>query len=121
MNETGIFEIQNNQTYALISFRGHLDAGVVLKARPVVLESVPDTCANFVLDLAGVDFLDSHGVGLFVSLLKRAHRNRGRVVIAGAEGQPASVLHMVGFNGALIAYCNNIGEAKEIFAENNGE
>ena len=120
MSDTNLFEIQNTPDFALIRFHGFLDASTVSKARPALLESIPGTCANFLLDLGTVDFLDSHGVGLFVSLLKRAHQNRGRIVIAGAEGQPSSVLHMVGFNGALVAYCENVSKAKELFAEKNG-
>ena len=112
-----LFEIQNTPDYALIRFSGFVDASTVAQARPVVQAQVPATCANFVVDLTGVDFLDSHGVGLFVSLLKRAHLNRGRVIIAGAEGQPSSVLQMVGFNGDLVAYCKNTEDAKAFLAQ----
>lgn len=117
MSDTSLFEIQNTPAFALIRFRGFLDASTVQQARPALLESIPASCANFLLDLGEVDFLDSHGAGLFVSLLKRAHQNRGRIVISGAEGQPSSVLRMVGFNGALVAYCENIGAAKKLFTE----
>ena len=111
-----LFEIQHTPKFALIRFAGYVDASVILQARPVLQSSVPVTCPNFVVDLAQVDFLDSHGVGFFVTLLKRAHQNRGKVVIAGADGQPSSVLQMVGFNGALIAYCNNMADAENLFA-----
>ncbi len=114
---TSLFEIKNTPDFALIRFTGFVDASTVLQARPVVQSQVPASCANFVVDLSGVDFLDSHGVGLFVSLLKRAHLNRGKVVIAGAEGQPSSVLQMVGFNGALVAYCKTAEDAKAYLAQ----
>lgn len=117
MTETGFFEIQAAPQYALITFRGELDANAVLQARPALLEKIPPACPNFIIDLTSVDFLDSHGVGLFVSLLKRAHQNHGRIAIAGAQGQPSSVLHMVGFNGALVSYCTNASEAKALFAQ----
>lgn len=110
--EKSFFEIRNTPDFALIRFTGFVDASVVAQARPFVQQQIPARCANFVVDLTGVDFLDSHGVGLFVSLLKRAHLNKGKVVIAGAEGQPSSVLQMVGFNGELVGYCKSTDDAK---------
>ena len=71
----------------------------------------PGRTAHIIVDLQRVAFLDSHGVGLFVSLLKRCHRNQGRLFVAGATGQPASVLKMVGLNASLVTYCNSGDEA----------
>ncbi|MBI1216511.1 MAG: STAS domain-containing protein [Alphaproteobacteria bacterium] len=106
--------VHNEDDYVLISFSGFIDASVVQMARPVLLEKVPPTCGHIIIDLAGVDFLDSHGVGLFVSLLKRAHANRGHLYFAGADGQPASVLRMVGFsNGDLVSYSADAKEAAQ--------
>ncbi|HYD18127.1 MAG TPA: STAS domain-containing protein [Patescibacteria group bacterium] len=116
MSITSRFEVKNTPLYALIKFIGFVDASTVLSARPALQQEAPPSCVNFVVDLSEADFLDSHGVGLFVSLLKRAHANRGRIVFAGATGQPESVLQMVGFNGELVTYVESLAAAEELLA-----
>lgn len=106
-----IFEIQQRTGYVLLRFFGFIDASIVEQIKPSLIEKIPSTCGNIVIDLQRVDFLDSHGVGLFVSLLKRAHKNGGRICFAAADGQPASVLNMVGFNSHLVTYCKDTNEA----------
>lgn len=108
---TQYYELQNKPAHSLLVFAGDLDAETVENIRPVLQAQLPDTCANIIVDLQRVDFLDSHGVGLFVSLLKRCHRNHGRLFVAGATGQPASVLKMVGLNASLVTYCSSRDEA----------
>lgn len=116
MSITSRFEISNTPAFALIKFIGFVDASTVQQARPVLQKEAPPSCVNFVVDLSEADFLDSHGVGLFVSLLKRAHANRGRIIFAGAGGQPASVLQMVGFNGELVTYVDSLAAAEQSLA-----
>lgn len=112
MSINSTYDIENRENYALIRFSGFVDASTVVQARPVLQSKVPATAKNFIIDLAAADFLDSHGVGLFVSLLKRAHANRGHIIFAGAEGQPLSVLQMVGFNGELVQYLDTLAAAE---------
>ena len=106
------FEVQNKPEYSVIRFYGFVDAGSVEHARPIIAAKIPTYCANIVIDLANVEFLDSHGIGFFVSLLKRAHAQKGRLIFVGAAAQPASVLNMVGFSSSLITYCENVEQAE---------
>jgi anti-anti-sigma factor len=112
MSMNSRYEIENRESYALIRFSGFVDASTVVQARPVLQSQVPATAKNFIVDLAAADFLDSHGVGLFVTLLKRAHANHGYIIFAGAGGQPLSVLQMVGFNGELVQYVDDLAIAE---------
>ncbi len=113
MSITSEYQIENRDRYALIRFSGFVDASTVVKARPVLQQNVPAAVKNFIVDLSAADFLDSHGVGLFVSLLKRAHANRGHIIFAGACAQPLSVLQMVGFNGELVQYFESVQAAEQ--------
>lgn len=112
MTTTGnIFELNLRRHYAVVRFYGFIDAATVEMIKPALHAQLPEACANIVVDLEKADFLDSHGVGLFVSLLKRAHRLGGKMFIGGIEGQPASVLQMVGFNNTLVTYCPSAQDA----------
>jgi anti-sigma B factor antagonist len=113
------FHIRTEPQHAVITFTGYVDASSVEEAKPALQRLVPVACPNIIVDLAGVEFLDSHGVGLFVSLLKRAHANNGKLYFAGAGGQPASVLSMVGFTGSSITYCKTAGEAEGLLQKTN--
>ncbi len=106
-----MFEIQVRPQYALLRLGGFVDAAAAEQIKPVLQHQLPAGIGNIIVDLTGVEFLDSHGVGLFVSLLKRAHMNNGRLVLAGAAGQPGAVLQMVGFNGALVVYTRSMEDA----------
>ena len=88
----------------LIRFSSDLDAGTVPECRSLIDTTLDDTDTSFIVDISKVIFIDSHGVGLFVSLLKKAHNRNGRLTFRGAQEQPLSVLKMVGFNNDLVEY-----------------
>ncbi len=113
---TQAYELQNRATYSQLVFAGDLDAATVEHIKPTLQAQLPAECAQIIIDLEKVSFIDSHGVGLFVSLLKRVHRRGGRLLIAGAAGQPAAVLKMVGLNGALVSYCPGRQTAVQLLA-----
>lgn len=116
MTTPQMFQLQQGGDQAVITFRGQMDAATVQQIKPALQQALSVDAARIIVDLSKVEFLDSHGVGLFVSLLKRAHMNRGRLILAGADGQPAAVLLMVGFNGELVSYCKTVAEAQQLLA-----
>lgn len=103
--KTQHYELQNRPDYSLLCFAGDLDAHSVEIMRDGLQSQLHGQCRNVVIDLYNVTFIDSHGVGLFVSLLKRVKANNGRLYISGADGQPAAVLRMVGLGPQLVTYC----------------
>ena len=111
MTTDNILEVQNLPQFSIIRFFDVVDADIVEKARIVIDAKIPSNCPNIIIDLEKVEFLDSHGVGLFASLLKKVHHNNGLLVFAGATAQPISVLNIVGFNGSLVTYCENLQHA----------
>ncbi|MBU6475652.1 MAG: STAS domain-containing protein [Alphaproteobacteria bacterium] len=116
MNISNRIEIENSASSSVIRFFGFIDAAVTEEARGVIAAKIPEDCRNVIVDLAKVEFLDSHGVGMFVSLLKKAHKNGGRLFFIAAEGQPAAVLNIVGFNSTLVTYCQTLQQARALAA-----
>ncbi len=109
-------EINNTPQCSVIHLAGYVDAATVEKIKPMVNAELPEGCTQLIIDLENVDFLDSHGVGFFVSLLKRVNAKLGKFFFSGAKDQPASVLSMVGFNSSIVTYCENVEQAKEIIS-----
>lgn len=116
MNVKSVLEIENHTEYSVVRFFGFVDAATVESIKPVVSEKLSKDCPAIIVDLTRVDFIDSHGVGFFVSLLKKVHSRRGRLIFVGAIDQPASVLNMVGFNTALVTYCDDMQKSLSYIA-----
>lgn len=109
-----MLSIENHPGFSILHFFGTIEAATVEDMKPQIKDQMPETARSIVADLQNVDFLDSHGVGLFVSLLKKAHARGGRLVFVGACDQPASVLGMVGFNNDLVTYCDDLQRAQSV-------
>lgn len=114
MNISSSLEIQKEDGLVILRFSGFIDAATAENARKTAATKISADCTNIIIDLTRVDFLDSHGVGFFVSLLKRAHASKGRLFFVGAGGQPAAVLNMVGFNEILVHYCTTMEQAEAL-------
>lgn len=103
--EHSTVHLENIEGLPVLKFAGDIDAAFVREMRPRLEQQLSTSLKpGYILDLSGVHFLDSHGIGFFVSLLKRAHAARGRLGIVGAKDQPLSVLNMVGLNSDLVKY-----------------
>jgi anti-sigma B factor antagonist len=70
-----------------------LDASVAPAFRQAVLRLVEGGDTRLVLDLAGLEFLDSSGLGAMVSILK-ALGSRGALGVAGAQGAVLSLFQL---------------------------
>jgi len=64
----------------------------------------PDAAANLILDMSGVSFLDSAGVGALVSLFVN-RRNQGKVLaLAALPAQANAVVRVAGLHNMLPLY-----------------
>ncbi len=52
------------------------------------IDDLAEANEDVVLDLAGVDFIDSHGVGVIVSLIRRLRLKGLALKVRGLHGQP---------------------------------
>ena len=53
-------------------------------------------CKNLILDLSGVDFMDSSGIGVVLGRYKKLSKTGGRICISGCSGHMEKVLGMAG-------------------------
>jgi anti-anti-sigma factor len=52
-------------------------------------------CIHVIIDLAGVDRVDSTGVGILASIYTSAHRRGGRVFVVNADARARDVLSIM--------------------------
>jgi anti-sigma B factor antagonist len=69
--------------WAVVAVTGELELGTAPRLRQQVVSLVGDGKARIVLDLSGVEFVDSIGLGVIVSALKRVRAHGGDLVVAG--------------------------------------
>ena len=70
-----------------------LDASVAPAFRQAVLQLVEGGDTRLVLDLSGLEFLDSSGLGAMVSILK-ALGSRGGLAVCGLQGSVLSLFKL---------------------------
>ena len=114
MNINDVLQIVNDPKFSTIKLTGFIDAAIIKEIRPVIDEKLSPSCNIIIVDLEEAEFLDSHGVGFFVSLLKKVHAKKGKLIFVGAHDQPESVLKMVGFNNDIVTYCENMEQATKL-------
>lgn len=85
----------------VIDMAGSLDtqtAGAAMDALQVHLDGKPD---NFLINLAGLDFVSSSGLRVILRAAKQVRVNGGNMKVCGARGMVKEVLEISGFDRLL--------------------
>ena len=72
---------------AVITIEGNLNASCSNDLKEKFLKSIPKT-SNYVMDLSGMDFVDSTGLGALVACLKYSVEKNGTIKIANLQSKP---------------------------------
>jgi len=83
----------DDQTTLAIS--GTLDAVSAPEVRPTIDEIVIAKRKIVIVDLAGLDLIDSSGVAVIVSLFKRIRAVGGEVRVVGVRDQPLAIFKLL--------------------------
>ncbi len=79
----------------LLRIEGVLDAITTPDIRPTVETLVADKRMRVTIDVSGLRLIDSSGVGVIVSLFKRAKAYGGTVAITGLRDQPLTIFKLL--------------------------
>jgi len=82
----------------IVRCKGNMDALTVAEFKKTVGKMIESGRKYVVLDLAGVEFLDSSGLGSMVSLLKLLRTKGGDIKLCGPNGMVRSVLELTRFH-----------------------
>ena len=89
----------SGKTY--LALHGTFDALGAKTAKPVFEYVASNRDADVILDLGGVDFIDSSGVGAMVFLYKRLTAADRGLELVGVTGQPRDLLSMLRIDKVL--------------------
>lgn len=84
-----------------ISLSGEFDALAANDTRSVFSRVADEMAGDVVVDMSGVTFIDSSGVGAIVFLFKRLGAQERKLTLARAAGQPAELLKMLRVDKAV--------------------
>ena len=85
----------------VVDIAGSLDtqtAGSAMDALQVHLDTSPD---QFLINLAGLDFVSSSGLRVILRAAKQVRANGGDMKVCGAQGMVKEVLEISGFDRLL--------------------
>jgi anti-anti-sigma factor len=88
----------------VVTMTGRLDGFGAQQLEESLREIVPDDTRSVILNLAGVGYLSSAGIRVFLSLKKRLKQRGGTLVLANVGEFPRNVLEMAGFLNVLELY-----------------
>ena len=87
--------------WTVVVARGQLDVATAPGFRQDLLEAQYGGSSRVVVDLDGVEFLDSMGLGVLVGALKRARTHDGELVIACSRERLRHLFELTGLDQVL--------------------
>ena len=91
-----------SKSVAVVEVAGELDLHSAPQLRAELNRALENNAPpRIVVDLMGVTFLDSTGVGVLVGALKRAREAQGALHFCGAQSRVRRVFEITGLIGAL--------------------
>ena len=89
-------DVEERNGFAVLSVRGEVDVYTAPKFRERLIELVAEGKHHIVVDLEGVDFLDSTGLGVLVGGLKRLRSHNGDLVLVCTQSRILKVFEITG-------------------------
>jgi anti-anti-sigma factor len=101
-NVVGV-DIEQREGGAIVVARltGELDIAVAEAVGSRIAAAVPSSAQGVVVDMSGLDFMDSSGVSMLFGLARQVGRHRQALHVVAPDGRPvARVLEIVEFGRA---------------------
>ena len=94
-------EVSEVAGWTIVSIYGELDVATAPSLREKLIALVGDGSVKLVLDLEGVDFLDSTGLGTIISALKRARTHGGDMRLVCTQARIRRLFEITGLDRAV--------------------
>jgi anti-sigma B factor antagonist len=94
--ELGLQLDESRPPYTVLAVSGEVDVYSAPRLRERLVELVSQGSRHIVVNLEGVDFLDSTGLGVLVGGLKRARSNGGDLTLVCSQSRILKVFEITG-------------------------
>src|ERR671938_160138 len=89
-------DVTERDGYTVLAVRGEVDVYTAPRFRERLIELVSEGKHRIVIDLEGVDFLDSTGLGVLVGGLKRLRSHDGDLTLVCTQNRILKVFEITG-------------------------
>ncbi|HTL34828.1 MAG TPA: STAS domain-containing protein [Kofleriaceae bacterium] len=89
------FDVQRSDKTTTLAVRGSLDINTAPHVSDEVERIVNEKPKSVVVDLSGLDLIDSSGVAALVKLYKGVRSAGGMITISGARDQPLAIFKLL--------------------------
>ena len=93
-----VFDTTTQDGWEVLAVRGEIDAYTSPRLRERLTELMDQGRYRLIVDLEGVEFMDSTGLGVLVSCLKRAKEHDGDLALVCTSPQILRVLAITGLD-----------------------
>ena len=96
------YSISVSGNEAMVALNGKIyahDAGIV---RDAILDQIEQGITNVQINLAGLTYIDSTGLGVLVTVHKRTKEKSGKLTIYGVQGMAAELIRRTRLDKVLI-------------------
>ncbi len=93
--ELGI-DVREVGSHAVVDVKGEIDVYTAPKLREKLIELVSEGSYNVIVNLEGVDFLDSTGLGVLVGALKRVKAHDGSLSLICSQDKILKIFKITG-------------------------
>jgi anti-sigma B factor antagonist len=94
-------DISQIADWTVVRVFGEVDVATSPELRELLVGLVGDGSNRLVLDLDGVDFLDSTGLGIIISVLKRARTHGGDLRLVCSQARITRLFEITGLDKAV--------------------
>ncbi|MFG3322374.1 STAS domain-containing protein [Streptomyces sp. NPDC048171] len=90
--------------WTVVEIRGEVDVYTVPTIKQHMIERLADGLRRFVIDLRGVSFIDSMGLGVLVGALKRVQAVRGELKLVITDAHTKQLFALTGLRHVFPIY-----------------
>jgi anti-sigma B factor antagonist len=89
------FDVQRSDKATTLAIRGSLDINTAPQLADEVDKIIGEKAKTVIVDLSGLDLIDSSGVAALVKLYKGVRSGGGAITISGARDQPLAIFKLL--------------------------
>ncbi|TMW70182.1 STAS domain-containing protein [Alteribacter natronophilus] len=104
-------DIKENTNENLVSLSGEIDVYTVPKLKEELLPLTEEQNKNIIVDLSGVHYIDSTGLGVFIGALKSADQSGSHLKITGVNSRVRRLFTITGLDEVIDIEVNEREEA----------
>ncbi len=89
-----MYSIKLASNQVVVTMAGSIQVAVALSLREEMLELTDKGYSEFIFDVKAVDYMDSTGLGVFISVKNHLQETNGKVIVTGAQGKVEKLMVM---------------------------